>query len=352
MKKDSKIWIIFKHEYKTKIRSKGFILSTILMPTGMLLIFGISFLVTFLSMDDTSKKIAVCDDSNFCYRALIERDKDLYYISEDSFETLKIQVQDQKIDGVLHIDSDFLENGESEIITGAGSGVGLINSIDNDLSRILRQKRLETYVSDPEIIKLLSSGVSLNKSKINKEGSAQKDNSELMAIIGYVFGLMLYMMMLLYGSMVMQSCMEEKANRIIEIIASSAKPMEIMLSKITAIGALGLTQLSIWVGSGLLLFNAFPALMSNSGDSAKMAAGLEQELGISLTSLPSIPIGSIVGLVFFFIAGYFIYATLFAAVGSAVDQEQDARQLTAPIIMITGTQPKFKDLIRWIKLAK
>lgn len=428
MGQNSKIWIIFKHEYLIKLKSKGFILSTLLMPLGIVVIIGVIALVTYLSINDTSKKLAIYDESGLWAKELINADSSIYYLYNGSLQTLRDDVQESKIDGFVSIDADFLQNGEAEIVSGGG-GIGLISSVESDLSHILKQKRLEKYVTDPEIIALLSSGVHLKKSKLDDAGDASTDHSEMLAGLGYMFGMLVYMMMLMYGSMVMRSCIEEKANRIVEIIASSAKPMEIMMSKIMAIGALGLTQLLIWSSLGIGLLNlGLPLAMSQASNNPALASGLNSELGLSPTSLPSLDISMVLGLIFFFIAGYFIYATLFAAVGSAVDQEQDAQQLQTPLIlpliipiffltniitnpdgtmasilsifpffapilmpvrlaathvpfwelalcialmvitfigclwvagkiyrvgiMINGTQPKIKDLIRWIKLAK
>ncbi len=430
MKQSSKVGIIFKHEYMIKLKSRGFILSTILMPLGFLLIIGITALVTYLSIDDTNKRMAIFDESGICEEKLFEGNPDIYFKTKDDLKTLRAKVQMKEIDGLVYIDKDFFINGNAEIITSSGGAVGLVSSIERDLSRILKNARLNKYVSDPEIIKLLSSGVNLQKAKVDETGEETADHSEVLAAVGYIFGMLVYMMMLMYGAMVMRSAVEEKANRIVEILASSAKPMDIMLGKILAIGALGVTQLLVWSSVGLSVMNfGLPMFVgSMNNDNPALSSAMQSELGVSTNSIPQIDPMMIAGLIFFFIAGYFIYSTLFAAVGSAVDQEQDAQQLQTPLIlpliipilfltniitnpdsglaiglslfpffapilmpvrmaatnvpiwqlalcvalmvgtflgalwvagkiyrvgiMINGTQPKLKDLIRWIRLAK
>lgn len=334
MKQKSKIWVIFKHEYMTKVKSKGFILSTLLLPLGSVLVIGVIALVTWLSMDDTSKKLAVVDDSNKFGSMLIESDTSRYYRADKSLNQLRDEVQEGLSDGFVYIHKDFFQNGKIELVTGGGGGLGYVSALKSTLSDMLYRERLQTYVDDPEIRKLLRSGVSLDKVKLDEEGTEQADHTELLAGLGYMFGMIVYFMMLMYGAMVMRSCIEEKANRIVEIIASSAKPHEIMMSKITAIGALGLTQMLIWSLMGIAVMGAgIPMLTDAAAGGSPMAADVAGDFGLSADSLPEIPFGSILGLIFFFISGFLIYATLFAAVGSAVDQEQDAQQLQAPLII-------------------
>ncbi len=195
------------------------------------------------------------------------------------------------------------------------------------------------------MIDIVEQGVAINSLKVTEKG-VEADASEASAAIGYIAGFLIYMLIFLYGSMVMRGVVEEKANRIVEVIASSVRPFEIMMGKVVGIGLVGLTQLAIWALLGIAAFIGLGfvlgPMMADSMASQAAAGGPMQMQGTTNTAallaskglvLPSIPLSSIFMFVFNFFAGYFLYASLFAAVGSAVDQESDAQSLTLPVTM-------------------
>ncbi|MFN5378178.1 MAG: ABC transporter permease, partial [Ignavibacteria bacterium] len=198
---------------------------------------------------------------------------------------------------------------------------------------------------DTTVIDLVDAGVAVNSLKVTDKG-IEADASEASAAVGYAAGFLIYMLIFLYGSMVMRGVVEEKANRIIEVLASSVKPFELMMGKVVGIGLVGLTQLVIWavLGMGVVLLagvvvgnmvpsDAVNAAQQLGGPQAMQTQGLTQVLAQQGIALPSISVVTILMFVFDFFAGYFLYASLFAAVGSAVDQEADAQSLTFPITM-------------------
>jgi ABC-2 type transport system permease protein len=181
--------------------------------------------------------------------------------------------------------------------------------------------------------------------KVTEKG-VEADSSQASAMVGYIGGFMIYMLIFLYGTMVMRGVVEEKANRIIEVIASSARPFEIMMGKVVGIGLVGLTQLVLWVALGSLVTMGVGALIAPSvspetlnqvqqmqANNPSQGMGLGGALAASGIVLPNISVVSILMFIFNFFAGYFLYASLFAAVGSAVDQESDANSLTFPITL-------------------
>ena len=173
--------------------------------------------------------------------------------------------------------------------------------------------------------------------QITEEGD-RTDATPVLAAFGYMMGFLIYICMILYGAMVMRGVIEEKTNRISELIASSAKPFQLLLGKILGIGALGLTQLLIWIAAGVLLSavgTTIIASMVDMPDPAAMQTTQEQvEATNAITEyIPSIPPSYLIYFVFFFVGGYLFYASLMAAVGSAVEQESDAQQFMWPIIM-------------------
>lgn len=338
----SKIWTIIQHEYLLKVKSKGFIIGTFLAPIGIVALIAFSASMMIMFKDTTERKLAIIDDTNVIGTMLAEADTTKYYLSDETSNTLKDKIIKQEIDGFVHIPNDIIEKGEVEVFSEGGGGIGFVSSLENNLSKIVRRERMKVMNADEEMIKLVESGVEVTTQKVTEEGT-QHDNTQGMAYIGYILGFIIYFLVFLYGGLVSRAVVEEKANRIIEVIASSAKPFEIMLGKVVGIGMVGLSQIAVWIilTSILVLslgsiIGAFieidPSTISN-GMSGQMAVQQAQEAKVAeiMSNVPQIDIGLIIGFIFFFITGYFIYASLFAAVGSAVDNEQDAGQLQMPL---------------------
>lgn len=331
-KTNPKIWTIIKHEYLIRLRSKGFIIGTIAGPLGLLLFIGIVAFVTYISKYDTSRKIAICDKSGVVGKEIVRRDTSKYFYSTKSEEKLQEELLAGKIDAYLFIPESILDSGKANVYSGGGGGLGFVQGLNRDLESVVRLKRLQREGVDDRIISLFYKEVEVETNKLTKEG-AEKDYAEIYSIIGYVFGLAIYMMMFIYGAMVMRGVIEEKANRIVEVIASSAKPFEIMFGKVVGIGAVGLTQVLFWVLIGSLLLMSGESIYVLIMGPPELSAGMNPEAAAAASDfeIPYISPWIAVGFVFYFLAGYFIYASLFAAVGSAVDQESDAQQLQAPV---------------------
>ena len=336
-KQESKIWTIIKHEYTSKVKSKGFIISSILGPLILVLIFGVSIFASIMSVNEISKKVSVVDKSGGeIGEKLVKRDKGLFVISEtDIIDSLRQKVLDEKIDAFLVIPADFIEKGKATIYSKGGGGFGFTAKIDNHLDAVLRLERLQSSGVDSSIVKLIESDADIVAKKITESGNVEKDYTTILAGLGYFLGFFIYIMLLIYGQYVSRGVIEEKANRIIEVLASSAKPIQIMLGKVLGIGMLGLTQIVFWIVMGfILMMAAGPVVSSFMPDSGAIKQGMDLAASQSAMpfEIPSIPLGIIVAFVYYFIIGYFMYSTVFAAVGSAVDQESDAAQLQQPII--------------------
>ena len=331
-----KILTIIKHEYLTKIRSKGFIIGTIFGPLILILIIGIPSVVTYLSMGTTEKKLAVKDYTERFGAEIVNYDKTKYYLTQASEDELSDMIVKEESDGYIVIPKDFLQSGNLFVYTRGGCGLGFLESIQNVAGKILRRQRLLDAGTDIEVIKLVEKGVNIQTQKITEKGM-EKDYAEMYAILGYILGFAIYGMMFAYGSLVMRGVIEEKANRIVEVIASSAKPFEIMMGKIFGIGAVGLTQVLFWIIMAvIILVLASPVLQMFMPDAQTLTQGMKTPGSPAIPSsfeIPDISIWVGVAFIFYFLSGYFIYSTLFAAVGSAVDQEQDAAQLQTPVTL-------------------
>ncbi len=344
-KSKSKIWTIISHEYLSKITSKGFIIGTLLAPLAIVLIYGVIIAVTIMSQNKTALKLAVIDKSGEIGAELVSRDTSIFYLSDLSEDVLKNNVLTEKIDGYISIPQNFLLTGEITVYTRGGGGLGFINVLENNSEDILVKRKLTDIGASVELMNILDKGVNITTKKITEEG-AKQDYSEVLAIMGYMMGFIIYALMFTYGAFVMRGVIEEKANRIVEVLASSAKPFEIMFGKVVGIGAVGLTQVLFWLIILVVLFTVGGAIASqylSPQDIAKNVATAQQmqamqpmpEQNEMLSMLKNFSISPwvIVAFLFYFLAGYFIYSSLFAAVGSAVDQEQDAAQLQLPVTL-------------------
>ncbi len=337
MPNSSKIQTIIAHEYTIRVKSKGFIIGTIIAPFILVAIIAIPIITTLLSFEESDKRLAIVDKSGLVASKIIDREPDKYFLAEKSEEELKESTLGGEIDGYLIIPGEIIETGEARVYTRGGGGIGYISRLEERLGYIIRHERLKRSGVDTGTINKIEEGISISTNKVTVSGT-EKDFTQELSFIGYFLGFVIYALMFIYGTMVSRSVIEEKANRIIEVIASSAKPFEIMLGKVVGVGLVGLTQVLFWIIlSSILLFGAgFIINTFINIDPQLVQQGVQQAQGtqdFSGFEIPTISPWLALGFVFYFLSGYFIYSTLFAAIGSAVDQEQDAAQLQIPVTL-------------------
>ncbi|MFW5662517.1 MAG: ABC transporter permease, partial [Bacteroidota bacterium] len=165
----SKIYTIISHEYIKRIKSKGFILGTLLGPFALLLIIAVPAAITILSMEDTGKQIAVVDKTESISDEIIKTDPAKYFKSSESQSVLKEKVLKNELDGYLYLPEDFLERGKGSVYTKSGGGIGFMNALRSDLSRIVRHKRLIESGASEDVIKMVESGINIETQKITEE---------------------------------------------------------------------------------------------------------------------------------------------------------------------------------------
>ncbi len=331
---NSKIMTIISHEYMLKLKSKGFIIGTFIAPLLMAALMVLPTIIMMATEDDISKKIYVLDETGILYDDIIESDTAIYAKSPYTLDELKEKTQNQTIDGYIYLPSNVIEEGKVEVNSTGGSGISFIQSLKSTLRSVIRSERLKNAGIDLQTLEDAGEGIEIITKKISKEGKVEEDNNEILAVIGFIFGFANYFLMLMYGGMVLRAVIDEKANRIIEVIASSVRPFDIMFGKIIGIGLAGLTQVMFWIvlSSIVLMLGLSPAETAVTGVNAEQMQQAQMLFGE--IPMPDINIWMILGFLFYFIAGYFIFASLYAAIGSAVDQEQDAQQLQMPVTMI------------------
>lgn len=333
---NSKFWIITKREYISRIRSKGFIISTILGPILILIITILPAVIKILSTEDTEMKIFILDNtSQKVGENIILKAPSKFLLTNENIQVLNKKIISGDIDAYIYLDDKVFETYKIPVFTKGGGGIGFIELISNVVGDELRKQNLKKVGLPNDIIELIEKDFKIDTRKVTKEG-LKKDYSTFYSVLGYIMAFFVYIMLAIYGSSVMRGVIEEKSNRIVEILVSSAKPTDILFGKVVGIGAVGLTQIIIWIFLGLIILSVLPNLIlliqpTNLSEIANISDQNIQNL--QKFEIPDISIWLVLTLIFYFIAGYFLYSTLFAAIGSAVDQEQDAQYISTPLFI-------------------
>lgn len=339
-----KTWLVIKREYWTRVRKKTFILVTLLVPLLMAAFFAI--MVGMQMWNKDYKKIGVLDATQIIAPNL-ESNKEIEYIVLNGLNLEEAKAIDS-LDAVLEVPPFAIADTASFLVhSKAQFGLGSQQRVSKDVNAIVIDKRLQEAGIDANKIDALKRE-SITIRTIDKEGKESK--SQLAMIIGYVSGILLYMFMFFYGMNVMQSVMEEKTNRIAEIIVSSIKPFQLMLGKIIGVALVGLTQFALWiVFIGILWAVLLAVIGTTGGITPEMAQGMAQDaamaqsagmpsqtdIQLAIAQISSVNwTGIILWFLFYFLGGYFLYASLFAAVGSLVNEDaQESQSLTVPITL-------------------
>jgi len=337
--------LIIAREYLTQVKNKKFIIITLSIP---FLIVGLGLFISFLSNvnSDSIKNITVVDNSGIFENSLLSTDTVKFSFLENlDEEEAKMISQDKNDDVLIFIPSvmdikniDYVELSKSiKLISEDSPSLTLISSIESKLEKILTDLNYTSSGLDLETIK--ESKIYINLVQVSFEGEeSTKIDGILKMGFGFLLGMLLYMFVFIYGSMILRSVLEEKTSRIIEIIISSVKPTQLMMGKIVGTSLVAFTQIFIWTALTLVVSTLVSSIFGvstselNSLDvsDAQVNSGI-QTFFSALFNLPLLNI--FIAFVFFFISGLFLYGSLFAAVGAAVDSETDANQFMFPLSM-------------------
>ena len=345
----SKTLLIIQREFLTRVKKKSFIILTILMPFIMA---ALVFVPVWLSTieDDEQKAVAVADktgkylplfkdDATYRFEPIADPDNPAYYADTTHFEA------------VIQITADLVSTPKAAtIISNKEVSAGLLSYTENVLNEQVRRDKLAaTGISGlDKIINDIQSEISVPTVKRNAEGEETSSNTDIAMAAGFIFTFLIYMFVMSYGGMVMQSVMEEKTNRIVELMVSSVKPFQLMMGKIIGISLVGFVQLAIWGvmlaliltgASALFGINAAEAGMASPAGGMAMApevataaASSENEILTALINLPYAELG--IMFVLYFVGGYLLYASFFAAVGASVNEQEDSSQFMMPVVLI------------------
>ena len=341
------IGLIIMREFKERVYKKSFIITTLLMPLLMAVISVAPTLIMIFAKGET-KSISVIDNSGIIAPRL-ESNEDVQFITipDGDLQTeLKKSLESEEF-GLLYIGEDVVKNPNNiQLYTNSSSSMLIEDAITDQIEEIVEAERLKEHnISDlKQILEAIEVDISLTTFRNDNEEQAAS-SSAASSFIGIILGFVLYFFLVIYGSIVMQSIIEEKNSRILEVLVSTVRPFDMMMGKILGVASVALTQIAIW-GVLLIVISAavIPAVMPDDilagveavkagADAATLATDVDME---AITALASIMdtgyIAQIVALLLLFMmGGFLLYAAMYAAVGASVDQVQDAQQLTTPI---------------------
>lgn len=353
----NKIALIIKREYITRVRKKSFIIMTLLTPFLFALIFIIPALV-MTNEDKEFKKIAVIEDGSDLFTNVIPdtRDVDFEYLTGVRLNDIKNTFSEMGYYGILYISPDLVTNPDAiQLISRKQPPIGLLDHISGSLEKEIERQKLLAYNIEnlDEILRTINTSVRVQTIKMDETGAARETSTGISMALAYIGGFLMYMLVFMFGSMVMRGVIEEKTNRIVEVIVSSVKPVQLMMGKIIGVALVGLTQFALWIVLTLALVmvvktNLLPeGAMQQIQQLPQSLAEADQAVpGATATVTPeqltefqqifagalNQPWGLIIfSFIFFFLTGYLLYASVFAAIGSAVDNETETQQFMLPV---------------------
>ena len=342
----NKIGIIIAREFNERVRKKSFIITTILMPVLMIAMMAAPTLMMLFAKGDT-KQLLVIDQSSLIVPQLVGDEELEFAPTTLSLEQARAN---EDIFGVLWIGEDIVDNPSNvKLYTNSSSSMSLESNISSQMERIIERERLQRYEIDnlEQIMEDVKVNVSLTnfRNDLTEEGKDEEATSSTIAyLLGLVLGMMLYMFLIIYGSMVMTSVIEEKGSRVLDVLVSSVSPFQLMMGKILGVAAVAVTQIAIWgvlvcgIGSALLP-SMMPQDVMQSVEAVQAGTMTTVEAGIDADMLSALSFATdtarlvmmFVWLLLFLVGGFLFYSAMYAAVGSAVDSIQDANQLQTPI---------------------
>ena len=327
------LWLIIKREYITKIRNKSFIIMTFISPL-IILILGI--LIGYLTdINNNSQKNIIVFDESFVFFKTFKNTKNInyQYTNQGNIEDIKNQAFQKHIYGVLYIPKNIQE---IQFFSDETPSINFVENLTNQLENAIFYQNLQNQNISLESITSAKEKINIDLQNFSGEKSSKLANW-LKLIFGGASGYLLMMFIVVYGNMIMRSVIEEKMSRIIEIIVSSVKPIQLMLGKIIGTSLVGITQFILWlvIGGCLMVFltNVFGVTPSNTISPAEIQQNgqIMQEI---LLEFFKFPIMKLVGCFFiYFIGGYLLYSSMYATIGSAVDNETDTQQFIFPVLM-------------------
>lgn len=371
-----KLWLIVQREYLTRVKKKSFILITLLSPIIFVAVFTIPVLVTLFAGKE-EKSIVVKDDSGVFVVPTDTSARATFTLSQAPLDSLKSSYKSKGYDGVLHIPV-IPQSGEVRLnyFSEKQLSLSVVGYISDKVAELAEARKIKDAGYSEAVMENFKTDVEIDQEELafNKDGTlvqtGKKNSAELATAIGFISGFIIYIVLIFYGAMIMRSVMEEKTSRIVEVIISSVKPFQLMMGKILGVSAVGLTQMVIWIAMTFTLTTVATSFLNIDPASMQGQMGPMQQpqpdvvasqAGQVFEAIASQNWGYILPLfLFYFVGGYFIYSSLFAAVGASMGDDQGESQslslvAMAPIILsIILISPVIENptssLARWMSI--
>ena len=352
------IGIIIRREYLNKVKKKSFLITTLLVP---ILVAGLTIgvMVVMMNTKEKTKTIAVVDGSGIVLPYL-EDTETINYVdcTGQVADSVKLHLQELGYDGLLNIPELDVEGKtvHPDLYSSKPLGMDMTSNISNRLDKAVEDYRIASYGIEglDQIMKDVKSDVKLHSYTVSESGEEKISEAGVYSIISMILGIVIFMFVTLFGGMVMSAVIEEKSSRVVEVLVSSVKATELMFGKIIGIALVALTQFLLWIVLSGAIIGAAGGILRDKLVGDADPTELAKTMGVSpdqldtmdltqvvaadndaamvLDTLKSIPVGQIIVVfLLFFLFGYLLYASLFAAIGSAVENEGDSQQLQLPL---------------------
>lgn len=338
-----KILLIIRREYLTRVRQRSFLIMTILGPLLMAAIVIVPYYLA--TMDTATKTIAVIDETTLFKGKFVNSDNLRFQYLETDIWTAKEMFGKSGEDLLLYIPkTDMAVPANAVIYSGSQVNINIRAYIRNTMAKRIEDLKLESQLQEimhgqpvpvniDDLLRSIKSSVNVSTIRIDAKGNEEQSYPEVYIVLAMTGAILIYFFIFLFGSQVMRGVIEEKSNRIVEVIVSSVKPFQLMMGKILGVALVGLTQFLLWVILTFIIITAVTGSLSPAMDSQPLMQQVQdQETNAILDAIQSINFPVMIGsFLFFFLFGYLMYAALFAAIGGAVDSEADTQQFMLPI---------------------
>ena len=333
----NKIRLIIAREYLTRVKKKSFIIMTILGPALFALLTLMPLLIQKFSEKETNT-IVIIDEAPTVFTTHLDNTKEIRFVNDTvSLKDAKLNFEKYNADAILYVPADYIKNAHLiTLISEKQLGIEVKSTVEDVINHEIESTRIKSLGITQAQIESVETNISVKTQTL----AGKDNNSELTTIVGFFTGGLIYFFIIFYGTQVMRGVIEEKTNRIIEVLISSVKPFELMMGTILGIALVGLTQFALWV---ILTISITTVVSSAFYESKYDGQKIEQQLKSTSNermdlsneiqnNLATINLPLILGcFIFYFIGGYLLYSALFAAVGSAVDNETDTQQFILPV---------------------
>lgn len=343
----NKMWVILKREYITRVKNKTFLIMTFLTPVVFALIYGVAIFIAMSdAKSDTVKHVYYTDAQGKLKGQIDTIGKFVFDYSTDPVAA-QLEVQSGKKHALLKIeDKDFSRLDSVQWVSKKSLNLMAEENLKSELRNTIYRMNLKEKGLNYKLLDSLKPKLSLKSMEITETGELKSNESAVKTGVAFFIVFIIYMFIFIYGTMIMRSVMEEKTNRIVEVLVSSVKPFQLMMGKILGVALTGLTQIALWLTFSSILsvvisavfgVKSTAAVATNPAVSGQLKQSMEvatsQSSGV-LETVMNLPFGKIIFVfIVFFIFGYLLYSSLFAAVGSAINQESDAQQFIIPVTL-------------------